>query len=89
MTRKHLVLGIVLGIAVMGACKKDKSPGPAPTSTAPTASATAPLRIDIVVTENGFEPDRLSVEKGKNGAARRLARVVHEHAPDVHHDHTH
>ncbi|MEJ7600219.1 MAG: cupredoxin domain-containing protein [Kofleriaceae bacterium] len=63
---KYLVPAIFVSAALIGGCNKDKVTGPAPSSTPPTPSARAGSnRLEIVVTENGFEPDHLPVEKGK------------------------
>ncbi len=54
---KHLIPAICVSSALIGGCNKDTPPTPS----APAGSN----RLEIVVTENGFEPDHLTVEKGK------------------------
>ena len=47
------------------ACKKEAPPAPPPPPPAAPAAATAPARIDVAVTEAGFEPARIAAKAGK------------------------
>ena len=64
MTTTTRILSVLAIAALTVACSKseNKSPKPAPTDKAPTASGD---RIAISVTDKGFEPENVSVPSGK------------------------
>jgi plastocyanin domain-containing protein len=62
----RLPVGLLAATLCLGvACKKEAPPAPPPPPPAAPAAATAKPRIDVAVTEAGFEPARIAAKAGQ------------------------
>ena len=71
-----VIAGLLLGVALAPACRKDVGPPPTTTAEVPVSAAPAPslapappvgaaTRVEVQVTESGFVPDTIPGQVGK------------------------